>query len=434
MSQLSIIPRPESVTATGGTFVLDQSTVIVFDEENESIARLLRGRLQPATGFDFSMVRIPPDVGGSIILEVDSTMSASGYAIDVNASGARLRGGDGAGLFCATQTFLQLCPPSIFRRTAMPPLSPVTSSTSSTTASGHRCKRSRCAGSVSRRVRRDMTDVERFVMAEVSEPPEPAAPPRSRRRPSDGLISVGATIGLLVLIATFLEIGARAGWWRTSTMPAPSTMAAGVGELAGDPQFWADAGRTGLEVGLSIVFGSILGLLAGLLFWKLPTLGRVFEPYLVSFYAVPMVLFYPVMIVIVGINASSVVILATIMATIPVALNTTVGLNGIRPVYLKLARSLECNQRQTLFQIAIPAAAPFIVAGLRLGVVYALIGAVAMEFVTAQAGLGYRIRYLYEIFDNDTMFAYILVVLVLSVLLTALLALVERLIVKGRTT
>jgi NitT/TauT family transport system permease protein len=178
----------------------------------------------------------------------------------------------------------------------------------------------------------------------------------------------------------------------------------------------------------------VFGLLAGLVFWKLPTVGRVFEPYLVSFYAVPMVLFYPVMIVIVGINASSVVILATIMATIPVALNTAVGLNGIRPVYLKLARSLQCNPRQTLFQIALPAAAPFIVAGLRLGVVYALIGAVAMEFVTAQAGLGYRIRYLYEIFDNNAMFAYILVVLALSVLLTALLALVERLIVKGRTT
>ncbi|WP_219416781.1 ABC transporter permease [Pseudonocardia nigra] len=279
-----------------------------------------------------------------------------------------------------------------------------------------------------------MTDVERKVGTAVTEPPEPAPPPRHRRRPSDALVSAGATAVLLLLLGAVLEVGAQSGWWRASTMPAPSAMIAGVGKLLQDPQFWDDATRTGLEIGLSIVCGSVFGLLAGLLFWKLPTVGRVFEPYLVSFYAVPMVLFYPVMIVIVGINATSVVILATIMATIPVALNTTVGLNGIRPVYLRLARSLECNQRQTLFQIALPAAAPFIVAGLRLGVVYALIGAVAMEFVTAQAGLGYRIRYLYEIFDNNAMFSYILVVLVLSVLLTALLALVERLVVKGRTT
>lgn len=264
--------------------------------------------------------------------------------------------------------------------------------------------------------------------------PEPQRSGRRRRLPADAVLSAGATGLLLVLIASVVEVGARAGWWRASTLPATSTMAAGVLGLLDDPQFWADAARTGLEIALAILFGSTIGLLAGLLFWKLPTLGRVFEPYLVSFYAVPMVLFYPVAIVVVGINASSVVILATIMTTIPVALNTTVGLNGIRPVYLKLARSLECKPHQLLFSIALPAAAPFIVAGLRLGVVYALIGSIAMEFVTAQAGLGYRIRYLYEIFDNNTMFAYILVVLLFSVILTALLALVERAIVKGRTT
>jgi len=65
--------------------------------------------------------------------------------------------------------------------------------------------------------------------------------------------------------------------------------------------------------------------------------------------------------------------------------------------------------------------------------VYALIGSIAMEFTTAQAGLGYRIRYLYEIFDNNTMYSYILVVLLVSVILTVLLALVERAIVKGRS-
>ena len=148
----------------------------------------------------------------------------------------------------------------------------------------------------------------------------------------------------------------------------------------------------------------------------------------------PLVLFYPVMIVLVGINAMSVIILATIMAAIPMALNTAVGLNQMPPVYLKLARSLRTSPRQTLFAIAIPAAGPFIVAGLRLAVVYALIGTIAMEFTTAQAGLGYRIRYLYEIFDNIGMFAYIVVVLVLSCLLTVALAAVGRVLLRGRNS
>lgn len=262
---------------------------------------------------------------------------------------------------------------------------------------------------------------------------EADSPPR-RRRMGDPARSTLWTVGLLVGLTALAEVGARAGLWAQATFPPPSSTIAGVGELATDPQFWADAGRTGFEVALAVVGGALLGLLAGLLFWKLPLVGRVFEPYLVSFYAVPLVLFYPVMIVLVGINAWSVVILATVMAAIPIALNTAVGLNSMRPVYLKLARSLQASPWQLLTMIALPAAAPFIMAGLRMGVVYALIGSIAMEFTTAQAGLGYRIRYLYEIFDNQQMHSYILVVLLLSILLTALLALLERLTVKGRTS
>lgn len=265
-------------------------------------------------------------------------------------------------------------------------------------------------------------------------PPQPNAPgpsPRPRRM-GGALVSVLSTVGLIVLFLAFAEIGSAAGWWTERVLPAPSTIFGELPTLFADPQFWLDARRTGMEVAASIVAGCLLGFAAGLTFWKLPAVGRVFEPYLVSFYAVPLVLFYPVMIVLVGINAMSVIILATIMAAIPMALNTAVGLNTMPPVYMKLARSLKASPRQTLFAIAIPAAGPFIVAGLRLAVVYALIGTIAMEFTTAQAGLGYRIRYLYEIFDNDLMFAYILVVLGLSMILTVLLALVERVLLRGR--
>lgn len=265
--------------------------------------------------------------------------------------------------------------------------------------------------------------------------PTPTGPPEPGRRPrwrSRGLVSAFSTIVILVVFVAIAELGVATGMWNASVLPAPSTIFAELGPLLTEGQFWTDAGRTGLEVAVSIVAGSLLGFLAGLLFWKLPTVGRVFEPYLVSFYAVPLVLFYPVMIVLVGINATSVIILASIMAAIPMALNTAVGLKSMPPVYMKLARSLKASPRQTLFAIAIPAAGPFIVAGLRLAVVYALIGSIAMEFTTAQAGLGYRIRYLYEIFDNELMFAYIVVVVVLSGLLTVLLTLIERVLLRGR--
>ncbi|TCP55323.1 NitT/TauT family transport system permease protein [Tamaricihabitans halophyticus] len=269
------------------------------------------------------------------------------------------------------------------------------------------------------------------VKTESPHTPTPV-PGRRRKRPSTGLLSAVCTFGLLVLGCLFWHLGSALAWWSPATIPPLTEVTPALVEILGSGEFWGDAGRTGFEIAIAFVGGGAFGLLVGIGFWKAPTIGRVFEPYLVSFYAVPLVLFYPVMIVIVGINQWSVIILASIMAGIPMALNTWVGLSGLPPVYLKLARSLGCNPRQTMFEVALPAAAPFIVAGLRLAVVYALIGAVAMEFVTASAGLGFRIRYLYESFDTVEMFVYVLVVLAMSLALTFLLSVAERALLRGR--
>jgi len=273
---------------------------------------------------------------------------------------------------------------------------------------------------------------------EVAEPAAPPAgpapgPPRRRRVWGDGQLSALATAALLVALGVIWEIGSAAALWSAEILPAPSALFPALGALAGDPRFWADAGRTGLEVLGSIGFGGVAGLVIGVAFWKAPLVGRIFEPYLVSFYAVPLVLFYPVMIVVVGLGTPSVIILASVMAAIPMALNTWVGLAGIPPVYLKLSRSIGCTRWQQLSRVALPSAAPFVLAGLRLAVVYALIGCIAMEFTTAQAGLGYRIRYLYDSFETTPMYAYILVVLTVSIILTVLLAVLERVVMAGRS-
>ena len=260
----------------------------------------------------------------------------------------------------------------------------------------------------------------------------PAAPPRRRRRPRSGLVSALATVVLVALAGVIAEVGSGAGWWAPDVLPAPSDILPATGEIVAAPEFWPDALRTGLELLLSCVFGVLAGLLLGVAFWKAPGVGRVFEPYLVSFYAVPLVLFYPIAIVLIGINQWSVIVLASIMTAIPMTLNTWTGLRGIPPVYLKLAASIRCSRGQTLFRVALPAAAPYVFAGLRLGVVYALIGTVAMEFTTAQAGLGYQIRYLYESFDAVGMYAYMLVIVAVSVLLTAVLEIAERLLLRRR--
>jgi NitT/TauT family transport system permease protein len=240
-------------------------------------------------------------------------------------------------------------------------------------------------------------------------------------------IPSGAWTALLLLVAVAAwELGARSDWWPTALVPSLSRIIESGVEEMGSGGFVPHLRSTTLATLLSYLAGTGFGGALGVLFWRRPRLGQMFEPYLVSFYAVPLVVFYPVALVVLGINNWPIVILASVMAMIPMSLNTWVGLAGIRPVHLRLAESLCASRRDTFVQVALPAAAKLIYTGMTLAAIYALIGVVAMEFMVAQHGLGSRIRYLYEDFDNSTMYFYILTTLVVSVVMIAVLSAVSK--------
>jgi NitT/TauT family transport system permease protein len=234
------------------------------------------------------------------------------------------------------------------------------------------------------------------------------------------------SLALVAVLVVVWQVGGDAGWWPSTVLPSPTRiLESGATEISEGP-FLGDLGATLLALALAVVLGIVLGGLAGYLFWRKQAVGKIFEPYLVSFYTVPLVVFYPMLIVIVGLNQWPIVLLGSVMAAIPMALNTWVGLSGVRQVYLNLARSLCLTRRQMVRQVALPAAAPMIIAGATLAAIYALIGVVAMEFMVAQQGLGYRIRYRYESFDNNGMYFYIVAVLVISLIIVWLLSFLPR--------
>ena len=110
----------------------------------------------------------------------------------------------------------------------------------------------------------------------------------------------------------------------------------------------------------------------------------------------------------------------------PVLINTYSGLATTDPVLLEVARSFNANQRQLFLKVRFPAALPFIVAGLRLGVARGLVGVVVAEIFGAKAGLGYRIVISGNSFDTAGLFAGILLFAVAGVISVELLKLMER--------
>ena len=234
--------------------------------------------------------------------------------------------------------------------------------------------------------------------------------------------SLAWTVILLVLGVVGWQLAAGTAWWPSALVPPLSKILASGLEEIREGGFAPHLRSTTLATLFSFIAGTLAGAVVGVFFWRRPRIGQMFEPYLVSFYAVPLVVFYPVALVILGINNWPIVILSSVMAMIPMALNTWVGLAAIRPVHLRLAESLNASRKDTFVQVAIPAAAKMLYTGMTLAAIYALIGVVAMEFMVAQEGMGSRIRYLYEDFDNPTMYFYILATLAMSVVMVGVLA------------
>ena len=232
------------------------------------------------------------------------------------------------------------------------------------------------------------------------------------RRPL--LVSVVGTVSLLALMILFWQAGSSLRWWGPGLLPSPGEVASAVVDLLGTAEFRTHLVKTLFAIAVSFVAGGLLGIAGGVALWRYPLLGRVLEPYIVSFYAVPLIVLYPVMLVVVGINVWSLIILNTVVVAIPVLLNSWVGFQAVPAVYHRLARSLRTGSVRRFAQVLLPAALPQILAGVRIGASLAVVGITSMEFLLAPAGLGFRVRYLYEYFEQAEMWAYVVVIFAIA--------------------
>ncbi|MFM8881621.1 MAG: ABC transporter permease [Betaproteobacteria bacterium] len=218
----------------------------------------------------------------------------------------------------------------------------------------------------------------------------------------------------LALIATAvaaLEFACRIGWIDPIAVIAPSKMVQGAVSLLASGQYRADLLLTLQTVAAALVISVFTGFLLGLLLYRFPRLKSAADPFLASYYAIPMFMFYPLFIVMFGLNRWPLVAIGFVFSFIAMAINTVDGLSRVPKVFMRVGQSMNLTAWQRMRYIQLPAAAPYLFTGVKLAVVYAFIGVIAGEFVLAGAGFGYRIAFAYNAFDNATMYGLLLLLI-----------------------
>lgn len=212
---------------------------------------------------------------------------------------------------------------------------------------------------------------------------------------------VAGAIGLLELLC-------RSGVISRLTMIPPSEMAVALAALLASGRYTSDILFTAGNVGFGVALAVGGGFLCGLALHGLPRLRSVVAPLLAAFYAVPTFVFYPLLIVLLGLGRAPLVAIAALSGIVGMIVNTLDGLDRIPPVYVKTARANRMGPVAAALLIRLPAATPHLVTGLKLAISYSIIGAIAGEFILAVAGVGRQIAFAYNNLDNRTMYALLL--------------------------
>src|SRR5262245_21182931 len=209
-------------------------------------------------------------------------------------------------------------------------------------------------------------------------------------------------------------------------MIPPSEMVVALWQILAGGKANADIAFTVLNTVAAIALSVFGGFLVGACLHALPRLRHVVEPLLSAYYAVPVFVFYPLLIVAFGVGRAALIAMGAMFGFVAMVVNTLLGLYRVPPVVRKTAAILKLNLAQRLFLVRLPAAAPHLVTGIKLAVAYSVIGIVAGEFILATAGIGKRIAFGYHDFDNRTMYGMLLLLLALVMVVNGVLSIWEK--------
>lgn len=191
----------------------------------------------------------------------------------------------------------------------------------------------------------------------------------------------------------------------------------------------ASAYTTIYELVVSFAIAGTLGVLIGFALGYFKLIGEAYEPFVYLLYSIPGAILYPIVYLAFGTGPISKIIIASFLGVFPSIINTASGVRTVKRSYLKLAKSAGASSFQTLRKVYLPAAASYIVSGLRLTLSFVFIGVIFAELIASDNGLGWMIGNLQANFQIPAMYAVILLVIVLAFVLLETSVLIERIVI-----
>jgi NitT/TauT family transport system permease protein len=215
-------------------------------------------------------------------------------------------------------------------------------------------------------------------------------------------------------------------------LPSPGVVAARFVAMVADGTLWMHTQATLVEVFAGLGLGLFAAALIGYFLAKSPLLERLLSPYIVASQAVPIVALAPLLVIWFGFGSLSKVLVCALTVFFPALVNTIVGLRAVEPDLRALMRSLQATSWQMFIMLEVPAAMPIFLAGLKVSVTLAVIGAVVGEFVSANRGLGFLVNLARGLLDTPMLFVALFTLVAIALALYSAVTLLEYIVLKWK--
>ncbi|MFO1414098.1 MAG: ABC transporter permease subunit [Burkholderiales bacterium] len=209
-------------------------------------------------------------------------------------------------------------------------------------------------------------------------------------------------------------------------VPLPSQILEAIPRIVAEENVLHRFLQTSLEVALASALLVVVGIPLGLLLYRYRLVRLATESWVGALAAAPIVLMYPLFLVIFGRSTTTIVMIGFAAGLAPVILKTLEGLAGTRHVLLRVGASFRLTRAQQFWKILLPSALPAVFVGLRLGLIFAMINIVGVEFLINFGGLGQLINELAERYDLPGTYGAICFVVAASIVFFDLSARIER--------
>jgi len=238
--------------------------------------------------------------------------------------------------------------------------------------------------------------------------------------------NVALSLVLLVVSLSAWEAVVRVAQIQAFILPPPSQILVALYRGIASGLYVKHLQVTLLETILGFAVGSALGFVLGTAVAMNRYVEYFLYPYIVMFQSLPKVALAPLIVIWFGLGLTSKVINAALVAFFPLLVNTMVGLRSADEDRVSLMRSLAASDTQIFWMLRLPNALPFVMAGLDIAMILALIGAIVAEFTGATSGLGMLILSMTYTMDVSGQFSVLLILSVVGLVLNRIVSLVRR--------